>query len=155
MMIEQWIKAKYELQEFMEDEKQQYLCGHKEGYLWKRGKDDKKYNKRKFVLNESANELKYFVKEDSDKAKATLRIDELNMAIVPQKVDHPYGFQMTFEKDGGTRNLFGYADNGETLIEWYTAIRSAKLNRLRIAYPGAPERSCIRISPVTTSKKAG
>lgn len=25
----------------------------------------------------------------------------------------------------------------QELVEWYTAIRSAKLNRLRIAYPGA------------------
>ena len=52
----------------------------------------------------------------SDKPKATLRIDELNMTIVPQKVDHHNGFQITFEKDGGTRNLFGYAEEGEVRL---------------------------------------
>ena len=63
-MIEQWIRAKYERLEFINVEKQTYLCGYKEGYLMKRGRDDKKYNRRKFVLDEPANELKYYVKED-------------------------------------------------------------------------------------------
>ena len=63
-MREQWVRAKYERQEFVDVERQTYLVGYQEGYLWKRGKDDKKFNRRKFVLDETTNELKYFNKED-------------------------------------------------------------------------------------------
>ena len=47
-------------------------------------------------------------------------------------------------------NLRTYFQLFQVLIEWYTAIRSAKLNRLRIAYPGAPERE---VSAVCVRKK--
>lgn len=40
-----------------------YTKGHMEGYLWKRGKEDGKFQLRKFVLSESESCLKYFVKE--------------------------------------------------------------------------------------------
>jgi len=40
-----------------------YTKGHMEGYLWKRGKEDGKFQLRKFVLSESEGCLKYFVKE--------------------------------------------------------------------------------------------
>jgi hypothetical protein len=34
-----------------------------EGYLWKRGREDGKFQLRKFVLSETEGSLKYFVKE--------------------------------------------------------------------------------------------
>ena len=64
VLREQWIRAKYERLEFMDPEKQQYLKGFREGYLWKRGKDDKKFNRRRFVLSETENTLKYYNKDD-------------------------------------------------------------------------------------------
>ena len=64
VLREQWIRAKYQRLEFVEVDKQTYLQGHKEGYLWKRGKEDKKFLQRKFILDEKSNTLKYYNKED-------------------------------------------------------------------------------------------
>ena len=64
VLREQWIRGKYERLEFMDPDKQVYLAGFREGYLWKRGKDDKKFQKRRFVLSETDNTLKYYNKED-------------------------------------------------------------------------------------------
>lgn len=64
VLREQWIRAKYQRLEFVDVDKQTYLQGHKEDYLWKRGKEDKKFQQRKFVLDEKANTLKYYNKED-------------------------------------------------------------------------------------------
>lgn len=132
---EQWIRAKYERKEFLGSNAPAYLSGYKEGMLFKKGKDDKAFLKRRFVLDTTENTLKYFKKEDDRDPKATLRLDGLNLMIVPEKVGHPNGMQMTFEQNEQTRNLFIYCEDGQDLIDWYTAIRAAKLNRLEIAYP--------------------
>ena len=79
-MIEQWIRAKYEKQVFMKIEKQTYLCGHKAGYLFKRGRD-KKYNKCKFILDEPANELKYFIKEDVRNSISLINYETVTTSI--------------------------------------------------------------------------
>ncbi|XP_013786468.1 arf-GAP with dual PH domain-containing protein 1-like [Limulus polyphemus] len=93
VLKEEWIRAKYEREEFIHIDKQVYLSGRMEGILWKRGKEDGRFNPRKFVLNEADDTLKYYVKEVSNK----------------------------------------------DIIHWYTAIRSAKLNRLQVAFPGTSE----------------
>ena len=64
MLREQWIRAKYERSEFMDIDRQTYLSGHKTGILWKRGKEDAKFQSRRFVLSEEENVLKYFNKKD-------------------------------------------------------------------------------------------
>jgi len=61
---EQWIRAKYERQEFVDGSKQLYLSGRREGYLWKRGKDAKHFQRRRFILDATENTLRYYVKED-------------------------------------------------------------------------------------------
>ncbi|ELT99981.1 hypothetical protein CAPTEDRAFT_181489 [Capitella teleta] len=139
VLREQWIRAKYERLEFMDPEKQTYLAGFKEGYLMKRGKDDKKFQRRRFVLSETDNTLKYYNKEDAREPKATLRLDEINAVIVPEKVGNPNAMQITFEQGSNTRSLFLQAETGKEIVDWFTSIRSAKLNRLTIAYPGATE----------------
>ena len=62
---EQWIRAKYERREFVEESTLSPLTptSTKEGHMFKRGKDDKKFNKRKFTLNHSDGTLKYYVKD--------------------------------------------------------------------------------------------
>ena len=45
--------------------------------------------------------------------KAVMRIDELNVTIVPEKVGNPNAMQITFEQDGHTRNLFVHGDDGQ------------------------------------------
>ena len=61
---EQWIRAKYERQEFVNGSKQAYLSGRRDGYLWKRGKADKHFQRRRFILDATENTLRYYVKED-------------------------------------------------------------------------------------------
>lgn len=120
----------------MEVDRQVYLTGKLEGYLWKRGKEDEKFQLRKFVLSETDDILKYYVKENKE-PKATIKISELNASLVPEKIGNPNGMQICFIKDGSTRNLFVYAEDGKDIVNWHMAIRSAKLNRLRVAFPGA------------------
>jgi len=64
ILREQWIRAKYERLEFQNPDKQTYLASRREGYLWKKGRDDKKFQKRRFVLDTTENVLKYYVKDD-------------------------------------------------------------------------------------------
>ena len=63
---DQWICAKYERNEFFEgaQDKQTYLSGYKEGHLWKLGRDERKYHKRKFFLIETESILKYYNRDD-------------------------------------------------------------------------------------------
>lgn len=58
VLIEQWIRAKYEREEFCHPERQSYLSGTMEGFLMKRGKEDSRYQLRKFVLSENEDTLK-------------------------------------------------------------------------------------------------
>ncbi|XP_076335275.1 arf-GAP with dual PH domain-containing protein 1-like isoform X4 [Tachypleus tridentatus] len=134
VLKEQWIQAKYLRQEFILLEKPIYLKGFMEGYLWKRGKENEKFHLRKFVLNESDDSLKYYVKENKE-PKLVMKVSELNAVFCPMKIDHANAMQITFVKDGTTRNIFVYADEGKDIVNWYTAIRSAKLNQMKIAFP--------------------
>lgn len=53
----------------------------------KRGKEDSKYQQRKFVLSEAEDTLKYYVKENKE-PKAILRISELNVVFAPEKIKY-------------------------------------------------------------------
>jgi len=65
---EHFIHAKYELKEFTTPGgTAHYESGRKDGFLWKRGKDDKQFKKRRFVLNTEEGTLKYYVKPDVSK----------------------------------------------------------------------------------------
>ena len=60
------MKAKYSRQEFIYPDRQTAYCsGIKEGYLYKRGRDDKGFKKRRFCLTRKLNghTLLYFIKE--------------------------------------------------------------------------------------------
>ncbi|XP_076310864.1 arf-GAP with dual PH domain-containing protein 1-like isoform X2 [Tachypleus tridentatus] len=139
VLKEEWIRAKYEREEFIHIDKQVYLSGQMEGILWKRGKDDGRFNPRKFLLNEADDILKYYVKEQQKEPKAVIRISQLNATLCPTKIGNPNGMQLTFVDEGSTRNIFVFSREGKDIIHWYTAIRSAKLNRLQVAFPGTSE----------------
>ena len=64
MYREHFIYAKYERKEFTRPDASLYECGVKEGTLYKRGKKDKSFRPRTFVLDTEQGVLKYFVKED-------------------------------------------------------------------------------------------
>lgn len=133
VLVEQWIRAKYEREEFCYPERQSYTSGYYSGFLMKRGKEDSKYRSRKFVLSEADDTLKYFVIEHKE-PKATLRISELNVIFAPEKITYPNSLQITFLKDGTTRHIFVYHDEGEIITNWYMAIRCAKLHRLQVSF---------------------
>lgn len=63
VLLEQWIRAKYERQEFIDVDKQTYVRNFLEGNLMKRARDENKYFQRKFILGD--NTLKYYSKEVS------------------------------------------------------------------------------------------
>ncbi|KAJ9578517.1 hypothetical protein L9F63_005246 [Diploptera punctata] len=138
VLIEQWIRAKYQREEFCHPELQTYLSGYMEGFLMKRGKEDSKYHPRKFILSEADDTLKYHVKEKKD-PKAVLRVSELNVAFAPEKTGNSNSLQLTFLKDGTTRHIYVYHDDAMVIVNWYMAIRCAKLHRLMVAYPTANE----------------
>lgn len=142
VLVEQWIRAKYQREEFCHPERQTYTSGRYSGFLMKRGKEDSKYRSRKFVLSEADDTLKYFVIEHKD-PKAVLRISELNVVFAPEKIGLPNSLQITFLKDGTTRHIYVYHEDGEVITNWYMAIRCAKLHRLQVAYPSANENDLV------------
>ncbi|XP_026325192.1 arf-GAP with dual PH domain-containing protein 1-like isoform X2 [Hyposmocoma kahamanoa] len=146
VLIEQWIRAKYEREEFCHPERQTYLSGAMEGFLMKRGKEDSRYQPRKFVLSESEDTLKYHVNENRE-PKGVLRLSELNVAFAPAKIGHMNSMQLTFMKDGTTRHIYVYHENAEKINNWYTAIRCAKLHLLQVAFPSAPQSDLLHRLP--------
>ncbi|XP_060582697.1 arf-GAP with dual PH domain-containing protein 1-like [Ruditapes philippinarum] len=136
----QFIRAKYERMEFVYPAKQApYSSNTKEGNLMKKGKHDKKYNPRRFIINSKDNCLQYFNKESPKGPKDTVPLDDINIVFVPEKIGNPNGFQISYMKNGTTRNLFLYCDDSKEAIDWFTAIRCAKLERRRLAFPDRNE----------------
>ncbi|XP_021565723.1 arf-GAP with dual PH domain-containing protein 1, partial [Carlito syrichta] len=114
LLREQWIRAKYERQEFIHPEKQEpYSAGYREGFLWKRGRDNGQFLSRKFVLTEREGALKYFNRNDAKEPKAVMKIEHLNATFQPAKIGHPHGLQVTYLKDNSTRNIFIYHEDGK------------------------------------------
>ncbi|XP_031768591.1 arf-GAP with dual PH domain-containing protein 1-like isoform X1 [Galleria mellonella] len=169
VLIEQWIRAKYEREEFCHPERQSYLSGSMEGFLMKRGKEDSRYQLRKFVLNENEDSLKYHHASDgcgraascldrlfdrlriknigrwryhvreNREPKGVLKLSELNVCFAPAKIGHMNSMQLTFMKDGSTRHIYVYHEEPEVINNWYTAIRCAQLHLLQVAFPSMPQ----------------
>ncbi|XP_037094176.1 arf-GAP with dual PH domain-containing protein 1-like [Pollicipes pollicipes] len=136
VLLEQFIRAKYERMEFVYPDRQvAYTTSTKTGSLFKRGRDSSKFEIRTFVLSESQNVLSYHVKAGKD-PKLTMMLNSLNVAFVPDKVGHPNGMQITYVSDGSIRHIYVYHNDGQTVVDWYNAIRNAKLNNLLVAFPG-------------------
>ncbi|ESO93331.1 hypothetical protein LOTGIDRAFT_119478 [Lottia gigantea] len=139
----EWILGKYQRLEFMESANQSaYSCQRKEGVLMKLGRDRRIFQLRKFVIDRSENRLSYYIIEDSGKTsskpKAEINLDEVNAVFVPEKIGNPYGLQITYYKNGSTRCLYVYSDNSKEIVDWYNAIRAAKLERRQVAFPDRP-----------------
>ncbi|PIK51618.1 hypothetical protein BSL78_11490 [Apostichopus japonicus] len=136
VLREQWIRAKYERLEFQDIAKQTYLTGKKSGMLFKRGKGDSKFMARFFILDEEKNSLVYYTRHDKKTPKATIPLFKLKAVFVPEKIGNPNGLQLTYkDSDNSTRNIYLYSDSGKEIVEWYTAIRNANYNMIKVAYP--------------------
>ncbi|XP_026180679.1 arf-GAP with dual PH domain-containing protein 1-like isoform X2 [Mastacembelus armatus] len=138
LLREQWIRAKYERKEFLSVERQEpYSAGYREGFLWKRGRDNGQYLSRKFILSEREGVLKYFNKHDAREPKAIMKISTVNATFQPTKIGTAHGLQITYLKDNSTRNIFVYHEDGKEMVDWFNAIRAARFHYLQVAFPGA------------------
>ncbi|EGV94365.1 Ring finger protein 135 [Cricetulus griseus] len=113
VLKEQWIRAKYERREFMADEKAVSPPGDREVFLWKRGRNNAQFLRRRFVLLAREGLLKYYTKEKGKTPKAVINIKDLNATFQTEKIGHPHGLQITYRREGHTRNLFVYHDSGK------------------------------------------
>ncbi|KAK7134179.1 hypothetical protein R3I93_017552 [Phoxinus phoxinus] len=144
ILREQWIRAKYERQEFIHIERQEpYSAGYREGFLWKRGRDNGQFLSRKFILSEREGALKYFNKHDARDPKAVMRIETLNAAFQPAKIGNPCGLQITYLRDNSTRNIFVYHEDSKEMVDWFTAIRAARFHYQKVAFPGANDEDLV------------
>ncbi|XP_063309465.1 arf-GAP with dual PH domain-containing protein 2 isoform X2 [Pelobates fuscus] len=140
ILKEEWIKAKYERREF--EFKRDYPTGDKEGYLWKRGRDNRQFLKRWFVYSESERLLKYYTNNQTV-PKGTIPIRSLNAMFQGDKIGHAHGLEITYVQDRQTRNLFVYHEDGKEIVAWFNLLRAARFNYLRGAFPGTPEAELI------------
>nr|XP_023692717.1 arf-GAP with dual PH domain-containing protein 1-like isoform X3 [Paramormyrops kingsleyae]XP_023692718.1 arf-GAP with dual PH domain-containing protein 1-like isoform X3 [Paramormyrops kingsleyae] len=140
VLLEQWVRARYERNEFVCVDKQEpYSTGYREGFLWKRGRDNGQFLNRKFILSEREGVLKYFNKHDAREPKAIMKIQTLNATFQPSKIGNPHGLQITYLKDNSTRNIFVYHEDGKEIVDWFNAVRAARFHYLQVAFPGASE----------------
>lgn len=138
LLREQWIRAKYERKEFIHVDKQEpYTAGYREGFLWKRGRDNGQYLSRKFILSEREGVLKYFNKNDAREPKAIMKIHSVNACFQPGKIGTAHGLQITYLKDNSTRNIFVYHEDGKEMVDWFNAIRAVRFRYLQVAFPVA------------------
>ncbi|KAG9279916.1 arf-GAP with dual PH domain-containing protein 2 isoform X1 [Astyanax mexicanus] len=140
VLREQWIRAKYERLEFSEENKLlAYSSGVYEGVLWKKGKDNGQFLKRKFVLSEQDFTLKYFKEDEGKGPKAVISVKHLNATFQPQKIGHAHGLQISYCVDDHTRNLFVYHESGQEIVNWFNAIRATRFVYLKTAFPTATD----------------
>ncbi|XP_048377223.1 arf-GAP with dual PH domain-containing protein 1 [Stegostoma tigrinum] len=140
VLREQWIRAKYERKDFMEPNKPlAYATGYREGFLWKRGRDNGQFLNRKFVLSEADGVLKYFAKHDAKEPKAVIKVDNINATFQPTKIGNPNGLQITYLKDNSTRNIFVYHEEEKEIVDWFNAIRAVQFHYLQVAFPGTSD----------------
>ncbi|NXU84026.1 ADAP2 protein, partial [Xiphorhynchus elegans] len=114
VLREQWIRAKYEREEFVATRVCQDPCtaGSREGLLWKLGPGRKQFHKRHFLLSAREGLMKYYGK-DSRGPKAVISVESLNAMFQELKIGHAHGLQITYNTDGQTRNLFVYHESGK------------------------------------------
>uniref|UniRef100_A0A8C8EDU4 Arf-GAP with dual PH domain-containing protein 2 n=1 Tax=Otus sunia TaxID=257818 RepID=A0A8C8EDU4_9STRI len=140
VLREQWIRAKYEREEFVATRLCQDPCsaGSHEGFLWKRGRESRQFQRRRFLLSAREGVMKYYTKE-SRGPKAIISIENLNAMFQTEKIQHAHGLQITYKTDGQTRNLFVYHESGKEIVDWFNAIRAARYYYLRTTFPTVPE----------------
>uniref|UniRef100_A0A8I3WVX4 Ring finger protein 135 n=1 Tax=Callithrix jacchus TaxID=9483 RepID=A0A8I3WVX4_CALJA len=76
VLKEQWIRAKYERREFMADGETISLPGNREGFLWKRGRNNSQFLRRRFVLLAREGLLKYYTKEEVEVQKSITEVGQ-------------------------------------------------------------------------------
>ncbi|XP_008274687.1 arf-GAP with dual PH domain-containing protein 2 [Stegastes partitus] len=138
VLRDQWIRAKYERREFTGENNyflQSYSSDLFESTLWKKGKDNKQFLKRIFLLSRTDFTLRYFIKEDSKVPKAVISMKDLNAVFQPEKIGHAHGLQISYLEDERMRNLFVYHMNGQAIVSFFNAIRATRFAYLLKKHP--------------------
>lgn len=148
VLREQWIRSKYERKEFIEGAPApSYLTGEKEGVIFKRERDSNTWNPRTFVLSQQNNSFSYYIKPTDRDPKDCWLLNKVNAIFADEKAERSNCLQITNTIDGKTRNLFISTDTGKEIVEWFMAIRSAKLKMYMLANPKADKQL---VAPLTT-----
>ncbi|XP_077426465.1 arf-GAP with dual PH domain-containing protein 1-like isoform X2 [Vanacampus margaritifer] len=124
VLKDQWIRAKYERREFVGEKgyfQQSYGADTVEATLWKKGKDNKHFFKRIFLLSHKDFTLRYFTKEDSRVPKVVISMKELNAVFQPEKIGHAHGLQISYLQ--------------EVIVSFFNAIRATRLAYLQKKHP--------------------
>ncbi|KAK7929947.1 hypothetical protein WMY93_006342 [Mugilogobius chulae] len=161
---DQWIQAKYERREFTDetnDFPQAYMLDPFEIVLWKKGKKNKQFLKRNFLLSEKDLTLRYFVKRmwvvfhkiapltcckykniyifyvvKCKVPKNIISMKNLNAVFKPEKIGHAHGLEISFlHADERTRNIFVYHENAELIVSFFNALRKTRLTYLQKKNP--------------------
>jgi len=143
---EHFIYAKYERKEFTRPDASLYECGVKEGTLYKRGKKDKSFRPRTFVLDTEQGVLKYFVKEDAKEPKQSIMLSQLHISLAPERI-HPHGLELSFTPSLGSktlRHIYLYTENAKDAVDWYITLRAAKFNFIKESQPALTQEEIIR-----------
>ncbi|KAG7227665.1 hypothetical protein INR49_029426 [Caranx melampygus] len=138
VLKDQWIRAKYERREFTGENNYIHQVYNKDTFestLWKKGKDNKQFLKRTFVLSRKDFTLRYFIKDDSKVPKAVICMKDLNADFQPEKIGHAHGLQISYLQDKRTRNLFVYHERGQDVVSLFNAIRATRLTYLQRKHP--------------------
>lgn len=132
---EQWIRAKYERKEFIRTDSYPDPERIKSGCLLMKNKKDN-YKEKFFCLTEIDGTLKYFNNEYSQDPKCVIHVDDLEIYITPPKMDKPNGLQLSYPLNGDIFCIYVSGKTSKDTVDWYMALRSIQLIRLRIAFPG-------------------
>lgn len=137
VLRDQWIRAKYERREFTGEHESDpaYSSDQFESTLWKKGRDNRQFLKRTFLLSRRDFTLRYFVKVDSKAPKAVISMKDLNAAFQPEKISHAHGLQISYLEDERMRNLFVYHEDGQVIVSFFNALRATRLAYLSKKHP--------------------
>uniref|UniRef100_A0A8C5KS87 ArfGAP with dual PH domains 2 n=1 Tax=Jaculus jaculus TaxID=51337 RepID=A0A8C5KS87_JACJA len=131
VLKEQWIRAKYERQEFMADGKNTSPSGNREGFLWKRGRDNAQFLRRRFVLLAKEGLLKYYTKEEV-RGQAT---KSFLTCLGLKRLGHgPHGVLLSMPSLDHQHQRYL-----REIVDWFNALRAARLQHLKLAFPELPE----------------
>ncbi|XP_063682388.1 arf-GAP with dual PH domain-containing protein 1-like isoform X2 [Bolinopsis microptera] len=129
MLIEHWIRAKYEWKEFHVETVQVpvYLKGVKSGTLLKKGKKRGCWLQRHFMLDRLDNTLSYYDTANSSGQNLLGQINLKNCYVLltnDKIVEKPNCLHILFTKGNSMRSIYVCANSVREIIEWYYAIRS-------------------------------
>jgi Arf-GAP with dual PH domain-containing protein len=63
----------------------------------------------------------------------------MNVVFAHEKLPTATSLQISYLHQGSTRHIYVYHEDAEVIVDWYMAIRSAKLNLMHVAHPNLTE----------------